>query len=170
MPRKRKLASIADAASTTDIGKARLLTLGDLDGRTASAKRARALANDMENDLGGADTLSAAQRVLVRRAAAAVAVAEHLEALWISGHAIDVSALTTLTNTISRVCGQLGLQRVAKDVTPSIRDVIAEIAAEKAKAAPPGCTTGSPTTAPDLGASIDAPTAPTVPPLPAVNG
>jgi hypothetical protein len=146
MPRKRKLASIADAASTTDIGKARLLTIGDLDGRTTSAKRANALAAELENDLGGSDTLSAAQRVLVRRAAAAVAVAEHLETLWIAGHAIDVGALTTLTNTISRVCGQLGLERKPRDVTPTVAEFVAEFAKEKAVAAP--ATPATPPTLP----------------------
>jgi hypothetical protein len=64
-----------------------------------------------------------------------VAVAEHLEALWIAGHAIDVGALTTLTNTISRVCGQLGLERKPRDSTPSIEQFAAELAAEKAAAA-----------------------------------
>jgi hypothetical protein len=89
MPRKRKLASTKSPASATDIGKARLLTLGDLDGRTVAAKRANALVAELENDLGGSEHLSASQRVLVRRTAAAVAVAEHLEALWIADHAIE---------------------------------------------------------------------------------
>jgi hypothetical protein len=137
VPRKRKLTSTKPPASAADIGKAKLLCLGDLDGRTVAAKRANALVAELENDLGGSEHLSASQRVLVRRAAAAVAVAEHLEASWIAGHAIDVGALTTLTNTISRVCGQLGLERKPRDITPSIEQFAAELAAEKAAAAAP---------------------------------
>jgi hypothetical protein len=146
VPRRRKLTSNKLPAKPADIGRAKLLCLGDLDGRTVAAKRANTLVAELENDLGGDEYLSASQRVLVRRAAAAVAVAEHLEASWIAGHAIDVGALTTLTNTISRVCGQLGLERKPRDVTPTVAEFAAELAAEKAAAAAPQPTAAAPST------------------------
>jgi hypothetical protein len=128
MPRKRTVNALLPPGSAPG-AKATLLSIDQLDGRTVSAKRARALIDAITADLG--DDLSAAQTVLVRRVATATAIAEHLETLWLAGHPIDIPALTTLANTISRVCGQLGLKRVARDVTPTIRDVIASIAAEK---------------------------------------
>jgi hypothetical protein len=132
VPRKKKLTAATVPASGADIGKAKLLTLADIDGRTTSARRANALVAELESDLGGGDHLSAGQRVLVRRVAAAVAVSEHLETLWLAGHGIDVSALTTLQNTVARTLNLLGLERVSKDVTPSIEQFAAELAAEKA--------------------------------------
>jgi hypothetical protein len=133
MPRKRKLTSQTPIPSGADAGKAKLLTLGDLDGRTIAAKRAKALVSELETDLGG--DLSAAQRTLVHRAAAATALVEHMEALWLAGHGIDVPAATTLTNTLSRILGQLGLERRPRDVTPSLSEWAAGVARRKAEAA-----------------------------------
>jgi hypothetical protein len=118
MPRKRKVISIGPA---TDI---KLLALSDLDGRTISAKRAKALCAAIEEDLGGPDTLSTIQRTLCRRLACAVAISEHLEATWLAGGEIPVAELTTLLNSIARVGGQLGLQRLPRDVT-TLADVVA---------------------------------------------
>jgi hypothetical protein len=118
--------------------KARLLSLENLDGRTASARRAHSLIAELTSDLGG--DLSAAQTVLTRRVAAAVAIAEHLEVVWLKGGEICIAELTTLLNSISRICSQLGLQRVPRDVgSKSIEQFIAEIAVEKqaAQVAPP---------------------------------
>jgi precorrin isomerase len=78
--------------NTPDAGrKVKLLSLGDLDGRTNAAKSARRLIEAIENDLGGADRLSAGERVLAHRAAVATAMAEHMEALWLSGNPVDTT-------------------------------------------------------------------------------
>ncbi len=70
---------------TDSTTKARLMTLGDLDGRTNAAKNARALIADLESDLGGADHLSAGERAVVARAAISTAMIEDLEAKWVAG-------------------------------------------------------------------------------------
>jgi hypothetical protein len=49
-------------------GKYRLVSLDNLDGRTAAAKHAKSLIEAFENDLGGKDQLSTAESELVRRA------------------------------------------------------------------------------------------------------
>lgn len=102
--------------SLPDKGKVRLLTLGDLDGRTLAAKAARALIADLESDLGGADHLSAAQRALVMRAAITGAMVEHLEASWLSGGEYDVLAYTALTKLQLRLLTALGLERRTGDL------------------------------------------------------
>jgi hypothetical protein len=134
VPRKRKLTSQTPIPSSADAGKGKLIALSDIDFRTVAGKRVRALIAEMENDLGGSDTLSAAQRSLIARAAASTALCEHLESLWLLGHGIDVPALTTLTNSLTRLLSTLGIRRTAKDVTPSLSDYIASKAAQKSKA------------------------------------
>jgi hypothetical protein len=81
--------------------KVRLMTLGDLDGRTNAAKTARALIAELESDLGGADRLTACERVLAHRAAVATAMLKNMEARWLSGRGLDVASCATLTNALS---------------------------------------------------------------------
>jgi hypothetical protein len=47
--------------------KGRLVTLADLDQRTAAARRVNEVMASIESDLGGSDHLSTAQRVLIQR-------------------------------------------------------------------------------------------------------
>ena len=128
--------------------KARLLTLGALDGRTAAARNVKALIADIENDLGGADRLSAAEREIATRAALAGAVLQDMEANWLAGRPLDVAAYSTLSNTQSRLLKMLGLERRPRDVTPALG---AYIAAHATEAPPP---------------PPDAPAAPPSPPMP----
>jgi hypothetical protein len=123
------------ADNVPDAGrKARLLTLGDMDGRTAAAKNVRALIADIESDLGGADRLSAGEREIVQRAALASAVLQDMEAHWLSGRSLDIASYTTLANTQSRLLKLLGLERRPRDVTP---DLARYMEAHAAPAPPP---------------------------------
>ncbi len=110
-----------------------LLTLGDIDGRTVAARNAKALITALENDLGGADRLSAGEREIVQRAALSSAVLQDMEAHWIAGRPLDVTAYTTLANTQSRLLKLLGLARRPRDVTPDLARYIEA----HATAAPP---------------------------------
>lgn len=135
-------------------GKVRLLTLGDLDGRTLAAKAARALIADLESDLGGADRLSAGQRALVMRAAVTGAMVEHLEATWLSGGDYDVMAYTALTKLQLRLLTALGLERrmnAVESLTPKMITVVRTIVDPKAPGeerptavVPPPCPVGLP--------------------------
>jgi hypothetical protein len=165
MPRKRATTSPITAGSPSD-APVRLLTLDRLDKRTLAAKRAHALVDAMVTDLGGDPSTS--QMILIRQLAMATALVEHLQATWLTGGEICVAECTTLANSISRIAGQLGLARVAKDVSPSIRDIVASIAAEKAAQVAPSvaATTHSEASAPvvrDLHASPVAPPPPLAP-------
>lgn len=107
-------------------GKARLMTLGDLDGRTNAAKAARAMITGIESDLGGGDRLSTGERILAARAGVAAAMIEDAEAKWLSGRPIDPNAYATLVNVLSRTLRTLGLQRRERDVTLSLDAYIAD--------------------------------------------
>jgi hypothetical protein len=121
------------ADSPTDAPKVRLMTLGDLDGRTNAAKAAKALIADLESDLGGADRLSAGERVIVGRAAVSTAMIEDMEARWLSGRPLDVAAYCALVNVQRRLLTTVGLQRRPRDVTP---DLAAYVAANTIEAVP----------------------------------
>lgn len=104
----------------SDTGKVRLLTLGALDGRTAAARNVRALISAIEDDLGGADRLSAGEHEIVQRAAMASAMLTDMEAAWLSGSPLNIAEYTTLANTQSRLLKLLGLERRARNATPDL--------------------------------------------------
>lgn len=87
-----------------------------VDARTAPAKRYQAIFQALVSDLGGQP--SAAQNILIQRAAALSIQCEIIEHGLLTGGGADVDKLTKLVNTLGRVLGQLGLQRHARDVTP----------------------------------------------------
>jgi hypothetical protein len=110
-------------------------SIADLDGRTQAARRARQLVEDIEADLGGAESLNTAQRELVKRAALAGALAEDLEVRWLQGEQIKVIAYARLISAQRRLCTTLGLdRRKMRDVTPK-PDLTETILAEMEAAA-----------------------------------
>ena len=114
-----------DLAAGNETDKTKLLTLGQLDGRTVAAKSVRALIDAIEDDLGGSDRLSAGEREIVKRAAVAGAMIERLEAVWLTSNELDVGAYTALVNVQRRLLTTVGLARRAKDVTPDLDRYIA---------------------------------------------
>jgi hypothetical protein len=92
--------------------------LPGLDGRSASARRYRDLVNSYIADMGGSDRCSDIKLGLLRRLAAVTVQAEVLEAKMVNGEAIDVATLCVLASTTVRLSTRLGLERVARDVTP----------------------------------------------------
>lgn len=103
---------------------AQLLTLADLDGRTQAARRAKALVETIETDLGGADRLTGAQRELVTRAAVLGALLQHNEAQLLAGRKVDLSDHLAAVNAQRRVLATLGLDRKLRDVTPNLGDYV----------------------------------------------
>jgi hypothetical protein len=100
------------------------------DGRTCAARRFRDILEQIQADLGGADRLSEGQRQLCRRAATMSMSCELMEAEAVAGRAFDVDCFGQLTDRLGRCLQRLGLERKAKDVTPSLQDYL------QAKAAP----------------------------------
>jgi hypothetical protein len=104
--------------SKTRQGKARLLTLDALDGRTAAYADARRLIETLSSDLGGEDQLSAGEHQLVTRAAMTGAIVADFEARWVAGQPVPLADYLSAVNVQRRVLATLGLQRRARDVTP----------------------------------------------------
>jgi hypothetical protein len=122
--------------NAADGAKARLMTLDDLDGRSLAAKAAKSLIMAMQEDLGGADRLSAAERAIVHRSAVITAMVEDMETRWLAGGDLDVGAYSSLTNVLRRLLATIGLQRRQRDVTPELHDYIAERTATVSAAEP----------------------------------
>jgi hypothetical protein len=104
--------------------------LPDVDGRSVIARRYRDIASAILADQGGADLCSETRQQLIRRFAAAAVLAERLESRLANGEEIDIAAHATLSSTLVRLAQRIGLDRRARDVTPSVADYIAHIAAD----------------------------------------
>jgi hypothetical protein len=76
------------------------------------------LVNSYIADMGGIDRVSEIKLGLLRRLAATTVQAEVLEAQMINGEVVDVGTLCVLASTTVRLSTRLGLERVARDVTP----------------------------------------------------
>ena len=109
--------------------KARLRTLDDLDRRTKAAQATFELRDSIATDLGGIERLSAMQRELVDGAALLGAMIKDLGANYLSGDPIDLSEFMALTNAQRRLLADIGLERKARDITPTLNDIIAGRAA-----------------------------------------
>jgi hypothetical protein len=96
------------------------LFIDGLDGRSALARRYRDLVAEFVSDLGGADVISAAQRAIVRRAASLCVWCEAVEVRLAAGEEIDIAPYTTAANSLRRLVVDIGLERRARDVTPSL--------------------------------------------------
>lgn len=101
--------------------------LPDVDGRSLIARRFKEISTAIYIDQGGFDRLTEARRQLVRRFAAAAVLAEQMEARLARGGTIDIGEHALLCSTLTRIVTRLGINRVARDVTPSIADYVAHI-------------------------------------------
>lgn len=96
--------------------------LAGVDGRSMMARRFREICAGIEDDLGG--DLTEAQRNILARAATLAVWAEEREAELARGEDFDALAYATVANSLRRLLSDLGLHRVAKDVTPDLQSYI----------------------------------------------
>jgi hypothetical protein len=101
--------------------------LAGIDQRTVIARRYRDLVAVVAADMGGADRCSEARLQLIRRFAALSVQAEAMEAQLANGADIDITEYSQLTSTLVRVVSRLGINRVARDVTPDPLDYAREL-------------------------------------------
>jgi len=87
-------------------------------------RAAHALIASISIDLGGDDQLSAGERELVRRAALCGAIVADFGARWVAGQDVELNEYLAAVNVQRRVLATLGLQRRAKDVGPSLSDIL----------------------------------------------
>jgi hypothetical protein len=99
--------------------------LPDVDGRSVIARRYRDIANAIFVDQsGGADQCSEARKQLIRRFAAAAVLAEQMESRLANGEQINIQEHATLSSTLVRLAQRIGIDRVARDVTPSLDEYL----------------------------------------------
>ena len=104
--------------------------LAGIDQRSAVARRYRDLVAAAAADMGGVDRCSEARLQLIRRFAALSVQAEAMEAQLANGADIDITEYSQLTSTLVRVVTRLGINRIARNVTPALRDYLEERASE----------------------------------------
>ena len=93
------------------------------DGRSTAARRYRDVLNELISDIGGDP--SGAQTAIARRASALCVVLEQAEAEMVAGGILDIGEFTTAANSLRRLLSDLGLERRAKDITPSLSQYLA---------------------------------------------
>ena len=94
--------------------------LPGVDGRSLVARRYRDISSAILTDQGGADACSESRVQLIRRFAAAAVLAEQLEARLANGEDISIAEHALLCSTLVRVARQIGINRAAKDITPTL--------------------------------------------------
>ena len=98
--------------------------LPGVDGRSLIARRYRDIAAQIAADQGGADRCSEARAQLIRRFAAAAVMAEAMEAQLANGESIDVAEHALLSSTLVRLASRIGIDRRAKNITPTLREYL----------------------------------------------
>jgi hypothetical protein len=107
-------------------GRPRLITRESLDKRTRAAQQFDAIANAIARDLGGEANLSTVAKHLVEAFAGVAIAVGDLNARLVLGQAIDVTEQAQAISTMVRVASRIGINRVARDVTPTLGDLIRE--------------------------------------------
>ena len=124
--------TVADVPPTarSAIANGSTLWIDGVDGRSREARRFRDVYSDLVAHLGGSDYATEPQKHLARRAAALVVWAEMAETRLAAEGALDVQSYTTTANTLRRLLQDIGLQRVARDLTPTIERYTANLRAQ----------------------------------------
>lgn len=107
--------------------------LPGVDQRSDWCRRARDVAGLLISDRGGLQNVSEAEKLLARRAGILEAELVRMEVLFGTAGEADPQALvfySTITNTQRRLLEALGLKRVARDITPDLKDYMVGTTAE----------------------------------------
>jgi hypothetical protein len=128
----RSLAASQKAKGRSAVSNGRDV-LPDVDGRSVIARRYRDIVSAILVDQGGEDQCSESRKQLIRRFAAAAVLAEQMEAGLARGEPIDIAEHATLSSTLVRLAQRIGINRVAKDTTPSLQEYLTQLRAEDEK-------------------------------------
>jgi hypothetical protein len=102
--------------------------LAGVDGRTTPMRRYREILGQLFSDMGGDP--SEAKIIIARRAVSIAVWCEECEAAAANGGELDIGEFTTATNALRRLLADIGLERHARDVTPSLRDRLIQAQAQ----------------------------------------
>jgi hypothetical protein len=146
---------------------ARHLAGGTLDGRTWVAQALKSIRDDLAADRGGLESCSAAERILIERAAALSLIVQSIEH-WVfsqvgvvtpDGELLSVlrKGLATHTANLARMLVALGLERKAKNALPPHTDY-QHVPSANASPAPVSRPAGAPGTVADASTLAAVPT------------
>ena len=96
--------------------------LAGLDGRTQVARELKSRLTELQDDLGGEETLSYQRRALCKRAIYLEARADSMEAAMACGNPVDLGQYVMAVNSMVGLFRTLGLDRQIKNV--SLRDYL----------------------------------------------
>jgi hypothetical protein len=142
VPSGCSLESLAKRRRQHKATRPQLVTRAQLDGRTSAAKAFDKLVANIEADLGGRDQLSTIELVLIEAFAGATVTLQHLNTRLALGQEIDLGQYAQTVSAMVRVASRLGLRRRARDVTPSLSDLLREDQARQQAAANCGVADG----------------------------
>ena len=101
--------------------------LPGVDGRSAWVRRAKELISDHTSDLGGIDSVSAAERSIIRRACVLTIELERYEKRFaLAGEASpeDLDIYARVAGNLRRLLEAVGLQRRARHITPTLDEYL----------------------------------------------
>ena len=110
--------------------------LPGIDGRSAWTRRARDLISAHIADLGGVQNCSAAEQSIIRRASVLTVELERMErqfALDEQASPDDLETYQRCANSLRRLLEAVGLQRRARNVGPSLGDILRQGIEEQRK-------------------------------------
>ena len=126
MPQDRTAGATPTSRNRSRLTNGRELFLGEVDERSREARRYRDVYAGLVAHLGGDDVVTDPRRHLAKRASALVVWCEVEESkLATSDDDLDIGTYTTAINALRRLLGDLGLERVARDVSPPLADYLA---------------------------------------------
>ncbi len=121
---KRRGKDISTPAQRAALTNGSVLFLDGINQQSRQARRFRDLVEGIEEDLGGADSLSMVERSMLRKAAALDVWTEERVTAIGRGEKVDISELTTAINSMKRLYEAIGLKRVPRDVAPDLETII----------------------------------------------
>jgi hypothetical protein len=100
----------------------------ELDARSKVARRFRDICSAIYADQGGEENCAEVRLQLIRRFSAACCMVEDLEARMANGEKITINDHAALSNTLVKVASRIGIDRRSRNVTPTLRDYLNQVA------------------------------------------
>jgi hypothetical protein len=132
MPADSGIIDAAKPQARSRVSNGSAMFLDSVDGRSVLARRYRDVLAALVSDMGGDP--SEAQSLIARRSATLAVWCELAEAGMAKGDNLDIAEFTTATNALRRLLADIGLERRARDLTPTVDAYVARITAEETAA------------------------------------
>jgi hypothetical protein len=94
--------------------------LPGVDNRSMRGRRYYDIQTAITNDQGGAEHLPEVKLQLIRRFSGTSVIAEEMEAQYVRGEQINIQDYALECSTLVRLARQIGVNRIARDVTPTL--------------------------------------------------